>query len=246
MLAHEVNFFFVMLSAIDALGGRGVSTKKKVSDKTRQDMRFCAVESPFCDVRVEGAGTVEKHQFLMSWLECWLRFQTMRAVCGAVVFDIDGTLIDEAGRPNHSVVALYKTCKELNLQCCIVTARPETAKNRRNTASMLRENGIDDWESLYMMPSVHDGQYRGVCVSVLSAYKRQCRDDIETRHRILANIGDMWHDLMRFPLHGPMLSMKTRDLGECGIFFPPMSHGEVAVKLMAEAGAVQERGAKVW
>lgn len=193
-------------------------------------MRFCSVEAPFCLARVEGAGFVEKQNFLMTWLECWLRFQATRPITGAVVFDIDGTLINESGQPNDSVVKLYHLCEELRFPRCIVTARPETTQNRQETNFMLRKNGVDGWESLYMMP----GMSHEVNISELSAYKRQCRDDIETRHRILANVGDMWHDLVRFPLHGPMLPLKVLEMRECAIFFPPMSHGEVAVKLMAE------------
>lgn len=192
-------------------------------------MRFRTVDADFCFACVEGPGDLDKQNFLMTWLECWLRFEALgRNRRGAVVFDVDDTLVDRNEAPNEAVIHLYNTCKEIGLRCCIVTARPESIDNRRMTVDMLRLNGIDDWESLYMMPHA-----KNVDAVALSRFKRQCRDDIETRHRILANVGDMWHDLVRFPLHGPIKVIEERPSKECAVLFPPMSHGEVAVKLVA-------------
>ena len=126
---------------------------------------------------------------------------------------------------------IYDLAKRLGLRCALVTARPENADNRQHTVAALKKSGITGWESLYMMPEARDVTVEGV-----SLYKREARDDIETRHRIVANIGDMWHDLVRLPLHhGNRCIESFADDASCCVLFPPMSHGEVGVKLVSRA-----------
>ncbi len=164
----------------------------------------------------------------MSWFTYWMRFQHKCGLSGVVVFDIDDTLVDAEENKIEPVVNAFNLCREMHFECAIVTARPESIENRRETIEMLERNGVRGWESLYMMPSnvkVFDAEH-------ISKYKRSARDDIETRHRILANIGDMWHDLMRFPLVGVHNYIQDFDYSSCGVLFPPMSHGEVAVKMI--------------
>lgn len=186
----------------------------------------------FCLANVKNGTRHMQTVLVMSWLTCWMRFQEKCRISGIVVFDIDDTLVDSEERPITPVVEFYKTCMEMGFQCAIVTARPEEPENRRLTSSMLRKNGVTKWESLYMMPSsvqVYNAEH-------ISKYKRSARDDIETRYRILANIGDMWHDLMRFPLLGSHKVIQNMDHTACSVLFPPMSHGEVAVKLVGNVG----------
>lgn len=70
----------------------------------------------------------------------------------------------------------------------------------------------------------------------VSTYKRRQRDHIATTHTILANVGDMWWDVLTLPLRREMRVVQDRDDDECAILFPPDSHGEAAVKLPAACG----------
>ena len=131
---------------------------------------------------------------------------------------------------------IYHLAKTLGFRRAIVTARPETTANRQHTIKMLRARKITDWESLYMMP-----ESREVNVASISAYKREARDDLETRHRILANVGDMWHDIVVVPLHHSNRCLMDMQDESCCVLFPLMSHGEVAVKLVSRARERQIR-----
>lgn len=185
-------------------------------------------ELPFC-AAIARRGTPETRiASLMNYLSMWLRFKRREGATGAVVFDIDDTLVDEVENKIGPVFRVYRLCKQLGFEVAIVTARPDTPFNRKETVRMLRERGIDDWESLYMMPT----RIQPSAVTV-SAYKRQARDDISERHDIIANVGDMWHDILRVPFRGDARKVSTLSHHECGVLFPTGSHGEVAIKLIA-------------
>ena len=171
----------------------------------------------------------QRIKYLMTWFEYWIRFQARCGVRGAIVFDIDNTLVDDDEKRIGPVVRAYRLCQHLGFLCAIVTARPDGPMNRKETMKMLRSHGVDDWESFYMMPNsikIKDTEH-------ISAYKRAARESIASRHRIVANLGDMWHDLLRFPLHESHRIVKMLSHGDCGVLFPARSHGEVAIKLIA-------------
>ena len=193
--------------------------------------RFEPHDADFCFASILGETDNKRHNFATRWMLEWLKFQVNYiGARGVVVFDIDDTLIDDEGAPIESVLRIYTMAKTLGLHCAIVTARPETIENRQYTIESLKKIGVIDWESLYMMP-----ESREVTVDSISSYKREARDDIETRHRIIANIGDMWHDLVRMPLHHSTRCLEQMNDDACCILFPPMSHGEVALKLVSRA-----------
>lgn len=193
--------------------------------------RFVPHDCDFCMASIRHGTKAGQTRLAMDWLTSWLRFQCACGVTGVVVFDIDDTLVDGKEEKIKPVIDGYHQCIQMGLICAIVTARPESPENRRETVAMLNDHGVSQWESLYMMPKsvqVYDAEH-------ISKYKRSARDDIETRHRILANIGDMWHDLVRFPLVGSHKTIMEFDHTHCGVLFPPMSHGEVGVKLVGNA-----------
>ena len=191
--------------------------------------RFVPIPTEFCFARVEGPTELLRIRYVMAWFDAWMRFQAKCGTRGAVVFDIDDTLVDGNEERIHPVARAYRLCQEYGFRCCIVTARPESVENRRETMQMLNGHGVSNWESFYMMPS----SIKVKDVAHISHYKRSCRDDIETRHRIVANVGDMWHDIVRFPLTGATRIIDTCKDQDCAVLFPPMSHGEVAIKLVA-------------
>tara|TARA_B110001450_G_scaffold243924_1_gene255586 strand:+ start:541 stop:1206 length:666 start_codon:yes stop_codon:yes gene_type:complete len=193
--------------------------------------RFEPHDADFCFASIHGLTDNERHNFATRWLLEWLKFQVgYLGARGVVVFDIDDTLMDNEGAPIDSVLRIYDLAKTLGLHRAIVTARPETIDNRQYTVESLKEIGVNHWESLYMMPESRD-----ITTESVSSYKREARDDIETRHRIIANIGDMWHDLVQMPLHHSTRCLEQMSDDACCILFPPMSHGEVALKLVSRA-----------
>lgn len=143
------------------------------------------------------------------------------------MFDIDDTLVDSEERRIVPICNIFKRAKALGFVCALVTARPAVRGNKERTEWMLIENGLDGWESLYLMPRTYSTTADGI-----STYKRRARDDIRTRHTIVANIGDMWTDHILHPLqkrHAPLRNMKVTD---CCVLFPPKSDGEVCIKLV--------------
>jgi hypothetical protein len=60
----------------------------------------------------------------------------------AVMFDIDETLIKVNGTPITPVISLYYTTQALGYKTIIITARPGTKENIKNTREQLAELGI--------------------------------------------------------------------------------------------------------
>ena len=194
-------------------------------------------QTEFVMARIEDGTRSEKTVLVMDWLTVWLKFLRLMGKTGVVVFDIDDTLLDDEENRIRPVARVYALCRSLGFQCAIVTARPEGSDNRSLTIKALREAGIRDWESLYMMPKslrnriVTDEDLK----RLVSQYKRESRDDIALRFDILANIGDMWHDLILHPLKKRDRCLQGGKCEDCAIFFPAHGHGEVALKLVGSA-----------
>ena len=177
---------------------------------------------------VKGGSRIQKQRFVMKWLNDWLRFQKNLGKDGAIVFDIDDTLVDgeDDDIKHSSVVKVYRSCQKLGFKCCIITARPEVDGNRSETIRMLHSHGINDWESLYMMPpnTKHTTEH-------ISTYKFLARQDLRNRYHIIANVGDMWHDLVRMPFSGAHKKLGNPTVQDCAVLFPKRSYADVAVKL---------------
>lgn len=168
---------------------------------------------PFVFAIVHGDNKHEKISSAVQWAAYWLKFKALCNSQGSVIFDIDDTLVDEKEKGIKSMIQLYKLCLKLEFVVNIITARPESKENRRETQKMLHGHGIDTYEALYMMPSNVKPT-----LNTISKYKYNARMDVTTRHTILANFGDMWTDHVVFPC--PIEQLKTRDVQECAIMFP--------------------------
>ena len=94
-------------------------------------------------------------EFALRWLETWLNFKQSCDETGTVIFDIDDTLItyqDKAKRPKRLPAAsLYQKCAG-KFHRIIITARPDVDNNREETARVLEDLDIRDWDALEMMP----------------------------------------------------------------------------------------------
>lgn len=168
----------------------------------------------FVFARVNGADDKERIFNACEWATYWLKFQSLVGASGSVVFDIDDTLVDSREKRIQAVCRIYSLCLNLNFVVNIITARPESKANRLATVKMLHANGIRTYEALYMMPADIDVDYTSI-----SQYKHTARNDVASRHNILANFGDMWTDHLRYPCR--VKELKARAAEECVILFPP-------------------------
>lgn len=135
-------------------------------------------------------------------LKRWLRL-----ACGqahpAVVFDVDHTLVEPdrnspfGQRAIRSMCALFAHCTDvLHVPCFIVTARLDCAEGVKLLDHMLETFGLRP-RATYLRPGSVPST-----ITALARFKADCRDDIERRFgvRVVANVGDNWHDLVRPPL----------------------------------------------
>lgn len=192
--------------------------------------QFSPIDTPFCAALVDGGrDTTQSISFLLKWLDNWI---SLEATCGAqrkvVVFDIDDTLINRSETP-LPCVKIYQKCLKLGLRCAIITARADLPGNREETAHTLNRNGIVDWEVLHLMPVLR--QNGRVTAEEIAGYKKAKRDEVAQKYAIVANIGDMWTDLVRFPLPPGHDFIWEVPKSSCCVWFPPNSHGEVGIKL---------------
>ena len=144
----------------------------------------------------------------------WLNFKKMCQQKGCVIFDIDDTLVDDKEKQIWNIIRVYKHCLKLDFAVNIITARPESKINRKLTEEMLHSKGIEDYEALYMMPDNLDKTFNS-----MSQYKFLARKHVASRHTILANIGDMWSDHLKYPTK--VKELDELDVGMCAIFFCP-------------------------
>ena len=177
-------------------------------------MKFDPENYSFVFAHINETDYDEQMRTITNWLLYWLKFRFMCKESGTVVFDIDETLIDKEEKVISDMYAVYKLCVDLGFVVNIVTARPESKNNRARTDDMLLRNGIDTYEALYMMPSEINPTFESI-----STYKYNARLDIEKRHQILANCGDMWSDHCKYP--SKIEHMSQRSSKECAILFLP-------------------------
>jgi hypothetical protein len=103
----------------------------------------------------------------------------------AVVFDIDGTLIDETGEVISPVVQLYNFCRLLRLNTFIVTARTEDG--REETLQELARHQIEGYVDCY---------FRKTHEYDVAMQKRAARKHIHERgYAVIMSVGDMDWDV---------------------------------------------------
>jgi hypothetical protein len=182
---------------------------------------FKPEEYGYVFTNVEAEDDLEKIKTVSKWTIDWLEFQKICQQKGSVVFDIDHTLIDKNENIIQPVFEIYKKCSSFGFAVNIVTARPKSKINFYATKLLLNRLGVSKYEKLYMMPSSIDATFENV-----SSYKLDARNQIATRHKLLANIGDQWSDLSKFP--SVDLNIYERDLNECVVcFFPQDAHPSI-------------------
>ena len=103
----------------------------------------------------------------------------------AAIFDIDGTLLDAAGRPIVPVVSLYNYVRSRGITPFIVTARLHAFA--KYTEQQLNSNGITGYKAMYMRPSLVSDPGKGKLASR--------RHIAQQRYTAILSIGDMPFDV---------------------------------------------------
>lgn len=101
---------------------------------------------------------------------------------GFVVYDIDGTLIDNFGNPRMHIVRTYHYALKKGLKPVIITARIGTLENIHYTEQELFKHGIKNYSEIYFMPQSKKDQAK---------YKYFARKNVFKKGKIVASIGDM-------------------------------------------------------
>jgi predicted secreted acid phosphatase len=119
----------------------------------------------------------------------------------AIVFDIDGTLVDEeAGLPILPVIKVYNQSLELGFSNFIVTARTNYDKTNELTKKQLKECGILNYSGLVFRPDAF--------VDV-STFKKGARKQIhDSGFTILMSVGDNVCDIGDYGGLGVLLKPK--------------------------------------
>lgn len=113
---------------------------------------------------------------------------------GAVIFDVDDTLVDSNFEEIAPVCTLYKKIGKTKIQRFVVTARPERAVC--DTAKELKSIDSTLPHRTFHMPLLTSLDNNNVSKKV-AKYKKTKRKLIETthKHKVLLSIGDQWWDL---------------------------------------------------
>jgi len=177
-------------------------------------MKYQPHNFDFVFANVNGKDKNEQILNACDWMSYWLKFKHMCGQKGCVIFDIDDTLVDDKEKQIANVIRIYKQCLKYGNVVNIITARPESKINRQRTEEMLNERGINEYEALYMMPSDIKPTLHSI-----SNFKYLARKDVASRYPILANLGDMWSDHLKYPTK--INELNDLDVKMCALFFCP-------------------------
>lgn len=115
----------------------------------------------------------------------------------SVIFDIDNTLLLEDGSPVKECVDFYHYCLRKGVTVFIVTARSSKQSHINYTISQLKNNTIDNFESIYFRPPD---------VTDIFNYKFLCRKNIYDKgYQTLISIGDQLTDIGEYGGIGVLL-----------------------------------------
>ena len=170
-------------------------------------------------------GDVSKQRStLMRQLDFYLEECLRRKIRGALVFDIDETLIGEqTRRPIRAVHALYDKYRT-HFPTYLVSARGEDAY--KYTVDELARHGIGGYRKLMLLPKreAHDP----------GAFKARARREIARKEgRVLAACGDQVWDALPWPVPSSLSDLDLRS-PRGGAMVRWESGGEVGVLLPAK------------
>ena len=199
-------------------------------------LRFFLINFQFVIVKANSRD--DEVKFALEWLCMWLKYKEFCGDKGTVIFDIDDTLLtyeNEENEPMRLPAAdIYDSCKG-KFKIVIITARPELDDNRERTIETLRALRITGWDRLEMMPAADYELVQTLSpekgTEIIAKFKRSKRDLIAQEGQVIANVGNMWTDLVDYPLSEDLSFIWTVPDQKPCILFPTNSHNEAAVKV---------------
>lgn len=182
---------------------------------------------PFPAFYVRHKNKTEQRMFIAFHARNWITYQFKRRTGGAIMIDIDDTLIDG----NESVSHGFQYMKELYLSIGVmfplhvVTARP--FEDHHNVMKLLLDRGFCvPPDRLHMLPT----ELYGKDYSHVERFKWNTYLTIGKDHGgVVARFGDKMWDVAHFQsIHGQLAHVNDR---ECYIFRDPSMKGTVSYKL---------------
>jgi len=181
------------------------------------------------------SGKTVQRRFCSSFAITWLRFVVDHlGMQGAVIFDIDDTLIDGNQTFMHGFEFMKEVYALANTRCPIhiVTARPDYDKAA--CLQLLAKRGLCiPCDRLHMLPGAdYDLESSQERNARIKAFKNKCYTDIAKKHGVLARFGDKMWDVARTndqrEKSNYLSQVRDRD---CYIFSDPLQKHSVLVKL---------------
>lgn len=182
---------------------------------------------PFHAYFIRGRTKTEQRQHLADEAMSWLVVQKARGVKGALVFDIDDTIIDGNETVQHGFQSMRHLYQAMSLlyPIHIVTARPDDTRNE--TMKMLHTRGFCiPIDRLHMLPADQWGKES----RYVEDFKWTCVIKISVAHRgIVARFGDKLWDVAHVEaLHSYLRHVKDKD---CYMCLDPAMNGALSAKL---------------
>lgn len=204
---------------------------RAVQRHARPPFQSAGLSFPCAYVR-GGGGEKEEEEALCAWMRRWVALHCALAaapLCLAVVFDVDHTLLDGAGRAKAEMVSFYAWCLERGVECHVVTARGASARNEAATREQLRAAGVTSLSSLRLMPAPPGGA--SITPSYVAAFKAGARREVSRSSSVLLNVGDQWTDFAAPEESAALLgAAAANNPFRAGVLLPP-SHAYPFVKL---------------
>ena len=186
------------------------------------------LDVPFPAYRVRGTKTAQRDYVARVAMD-WVHYCEHRRVNGAIMLDIDDTLLD--GR--EAVINGFDSMRDFfqrarrRFPVHIVTARPRS--DHANALSMLHERGFTvDIDRLHMLPTEH--YYHGTDKDIVNfkhgEYQKMC-----AAHRgVVLRAGDRLWDVADPKTIEACLEQKVRET-DCAVFLDPKMPGTLSCKL---------------
>ena len=177
--------------------------------------------------RVKGKTKTELRRFVAEHGLAWLNLQKKRGAGGAVMLDIDDTLINGHESVTNGfefMKKMYDDASQL-FPVPVVTARPDY--DHAKCMKMLHERGFHvPPDRLHMLP----GEHYGGSYSHVEKFKWQAFAKISKQHHgVIARFGDKLWDVAHIDaLEGAMKHVDDRD---CYVFLDPALKGTYSAKL---------------
>ena len=176
---------------------------------------------------VTSPSKTEKREFVAEHAFLYLSTQHRRGVRGAVMIDIDDTLIDRNEKLLHGFQQMKDMYDRISMlfPVHIVTARPDSDHDQ--AMRMLRGQGIViSPDRLHMLPArLYDRSTRHVEEFKWECYKRMNKE----HHGVVARLGDrLWDVAELASLDSSLRHVKDTD---CYIFMDPVMRGTYSAKL---------------